>query len=113
MQTTDSDLAKVFGDDADIAYGFGSVFDEVKRSCAAARHARLARRAGSSAAHCVVGVFLQYLSLCVHACPDSLTLPASSPFACQVWPEIQAVLDKEVVNAKPGSTPEVWVTGHR
>jgi hypothetical protein len=50
-------LAKVFGDDAGIAYGFGSVFDEV-------------------------------------------------------WPDIQAVLDKEVVDAKPGSTPEVWVSGH-
>ena len=32
-QTTDSDLAKLFGADAQIAYGFGSVFDEVRRSC--------------------------------------------------------------------------------
>lgn len=31
-QTTDSDVAKLFGEDAQIAYGFGSVFDEVRRS---------------------------------------------------------------------------------
>lgn len=31
LQTTDSDVAKVFGEDAGIAYGFGSVFDEVRQ----------------------------------------------------------------------------------
>lgn len=31
----------------------------------------------------------------------------------QVWPGIEAALDELVVGAEPGSTPEVWVSGHR
>ena len=31
----------------------------------------------------------------------------------QVWPEVQAALDEYVVGSEPGSTPEVWFTGHR